>query len=107
MAVKLTNPKNPLDSDTEYMDPQFLHYLKSEGYSVIEIIGDGNCLFRSIAFLVCGDQDKHKKYRRLVVKHMKLHKHISKIFWQRNVMEILINIVSKCLKMEHGVEILN
>ena len=58
MAVKLTNPKNPLDSDTEYMDPQFLHYLNSEGYSVIEIIGGGNCLFRSIAFLVCGDQDK-------------------------------------------------
>lgn len=34
------------------------------------IKGDGNCLFRSIAHAVCGNQEKHLKIRRAVVKHL-------------------------------------
>lgn len=56
-----------------YINKGFLEYLKSEDYKVKEIIGDGNCLFRSIADLIDGDQEKHERYRRLAVQHFNLH----------------------------------
>ncbi|XP_073667604.1 uncharacterized protein [Paramisgurnus dabryanus] len=34
------------------------------------IKGDGNCFYRSIAHAVCGNEDKHLKIRRAVVKHL-------------------------------------
>ena len=67
MAARIEQPK---DSDRKYMNPQFRSYLKDQGFRVVEILGDGNCLFRSVAFLGCGDQEKHERYRRLAVQYI-------------------------------------
>ena len=42
----------PSDPPKEYMDPAFVCSLKSQGSQVKQIVGDGNCLFRSIAYLI-------------------------------------------------------
>ncbi|XP_048020489.1 OTU domain-containing protein 4-like isoform X2 [Megalobrama amblycephala] len=34
---------------------------------------DGNCFFRSLAYAICGSEDKHLKIRRAVVKHLKMN----------------------------------
>ena len=56
-----------------YIDQSFLSYLENQGFQVMEIIGDGNCMFRSIADLIDNDQEKHDRYRRLAVQHIALH----------------------------------
>ena len=56
-----------------YIDESFLLHLENQGFKVVEIIGDGNCMFRSIADIIDDDQEKHKRYRRLAVQHMALH----------------------------------
>ena len=56
-----------------YIDENFLTYLNSQGFVVNHIIGDGNCLFRSIADIIVGDQEKHSRYRRLAVQHISAH----------------------------------
>jgi hypothetical protein len=34
------------------------------------IVGDGNCFYRSLSFIVCGDEQNHEIMRALVVSHM-------------------------------------
>jgi len=34
------------------------------------IIGDGNCFFRSLSFIICGDESSHDIMRGLIVSHM-------------------------------------
>ena len=41
-------------------------YIRTEGY----IVGDGNCMFRAIAFALYGDQEKHGDVRNLIVNYM-------------------------------------
>ena len=71
--------------------PQFLHlftshklndrcntavvFLKREGRKMESVIGDGNCLFRSLSFLLCGDQGMHTKAREEIVHFIKENKH--------------------------------
>jgi len=81
MAARIEQPK---DSDRKYMNPQFRSYLKDQRFRVVEILGDGNCLFRSIAFLVCGDQEKHERYRRLAVQYIIVNKNNFKDFLEES-----------------------
>ena len=55
------------------MDKSLHDFLSLQGFIVQEIEGDGNCLFRSIADVLDNDQEKHLRYRRLAVQHIRLH----------------------------------
>ena len=71
----LSYGNKPIGSLSEgYMSQDFAAYLVGEGFHVIEIEGDGNCMFRSIAFFIDNDEEKHLRYRRLAVQHVNLHK---------------------------------
>ena len=72
MATRLTNPQSSLPKG--YIDSNFLSFLNSQELVVTQIIGDGNCLFRSIADIVDKDQEKHPRYRRLATQHLILNK---------------------------------
>lgn len=50
---------------------RFKRNLKKSGLQVIQIGGDGNCLFRSIADQLDGDQTKHVYYRKTAVDYIK------------------------------------
>ena len=44
--------------------------MASYGLKVKEMGGDGNCLFRTIADQIDGDEKQHRKYRRDAVDHV-------------------------------------
>ena len=39
------------------------------------VIGNGNCLFQSLSFFLCGDQGMHTKAREEIVHFIKENKH--------------------------------
>lgn len=47
---------------------------------VVEIRGDGNCLFRSIADQLEGDEDEHEKYRAKTIEYIKKNKDHYRMF---------------------------
>jgi len=61
------------EKDEEDIDP-FAHAMASMGLRVRRVSSDGNCLFRSIAFCVWGDEEHHTYLRRLVCEHMLAHR---------------------------------
>ena len=61
------------DRSEQDIDP-FKDAMKSMGFRVRHVSADGNCLFRSIAFLVWGDESHHDYLRRLVCEHMLSHR---------------------------------
>ena len=65
-----------------------------EGFQVSKVIGDGNCLFRSVALLL---NKQHQQLRQEVVQHVKSHWHyyqpfmlgiqrkVTKVIWEQMV----------------------
>ncbi|XP_014509808.1 OTU domain-containing protein 3 isoform X2 [Vigna radiata var. radiata] len=49
---------------------QFRTQLDALGLRIVEVTADGNCFFRSLADQLEGNEEEHKKYRSLVVKHI-------------------------------------
>ena len=39
--------------------------------TVVRIVGDGNCLFRSFSYIITGSQDQHFEIRTAIVSHMR------------------------------------
>jgi hypothetical protein len=52
----------------------FLQTLQSQGMHVIEIEGDGNCLFRALSHQVYLNEEHHEKLRYYCVEHLKKHR---------------------------------
>jgi len=44
--------------------------MKSQGFVIHDVVGDGNCLFRAIADQIEGDEHQHRKYRQIAVNHV-------------------------------------
>ena len=57
------------EADLEYQNQN--KYLSSFGLQRNPIIGDGNCLFRSISFSLYGHQDNHLQLRNLAVETLR------------------------------------
>ena len=53
---------------------EFKKELKSLGYYIREVEGDGNCLFRSVCEQLEGNEDDYQKYRDICVDYMKDNK---------------------------------
>ena len=41
-----------------------------KGFAIEEMLGDGNCLYRAVAWQIYGDQEKHQTVRGETVKHI-------------------------------------
>ena len=46
--------------------------LHARGYALKDVIGDGNCLFRSVAYHVFGNEDGYAALRARVVKELRV-----------------------------------
>jgi OTU-like cysteine protease. len=53
---------------------EFQEKLKAKGIYMRDVDGDGNCLFRSIADQLEGDEENHAKYREMAVEYIKKNK---------------------------------
>ncbi|XP_027193013.1 OVARIAN TUMOR DOMAIN-containing deubiquitinating enzyme 7 isoform X2 [Cicer arietinum] len=49
---------------------QFRTQLDALGLRIVEVTADGNCFFRSLADQLEGNEEEHRKYRSMVVKHI-------------------------------------
>ncbi|CAE7802538.1 OTU11 [Symbiodinium sp. CCMP2592] len=56
--------------------------LATFGMQMLEMEGDGNCQFRSMAFNLFGKQDYHASPRQAAVKHMKKHSDFFGVFFE-------------------------
>jgi len=63
---------------------EFNETLKPRGIYMRDVAGDGNCLFRSIAEFIEGDEDTHAKYRDLAVEYITKHKDYFAMFLEED-----------------------
>ncbi|PWA50994.1 Ovarian tumor, otubain [Artemisia annua] len=64
--IIIKGKKNGKKSDIS----EFRAQLDALGLKIIEVTADGNCFFRSLADQLDGDEDKHEKYRKMVVQYI-------------------------------------
>ena len=74
MTTRLKQPKPEKTLIFLKIERSFRKFLEEKGYLIKEIPADGNCLFRSIAHQLAGDDCNHNFYRSLAVVHMKARK---------------------------------
>lgn len=55
-------------------DIAFLNRMHQAGLDIVEVEGDGNCLFRAVAHQIYLDESKHSELRTACVEHMKKHR---------------------------------
>ena len=53
--------------------------------SFINVAGDGNCLFRCIAYIILDDEEKHDEVRKVVVEHMTQNRKEYEVFMDNNM----------------------
>jgi hypothetical protein len=68
----------PEIDETEYyetlrIETAFFEAMNGKGYHIVEMDGDGNCLFRSIAHQIYLDEDRHLELRLKCVQHLEKH----------------------------------
>ena len=55
------------------------------------IRGDGNCMFRSLSFIITGSEDQHMHVRRAIICHMR---DIGNVLWESQISPLLNNLRS-------------
>ena len=55
------------------------------------IRGDGNCMFRSLSFIITGSEDQHMHVRRAIIRHMR---DIGNVLWESQISSLLNNLRS-------------
>ena len=55
------------------------------------IRGDGNCMFRSLSFIITGSEDQHIHVRRAIIRHMR---DIGNVLWESQISPLLNNLRS-------------
>lgn len=73
-------------------EKEFIQILAKNLLHVIEIEGDGNCLFRSVSHQIYGNEDQHELLRERVVKHLISHKERFKLFCSEDYNEHVMKI---------------
>lgn len=66
--------KTKQDKNWDKHFKEFQEYLEPKGIYMRDVDGDGNCLFRSIADHVDGDESMHRQYRDMAVEYITKHK---------------------------------
>ena len=73
---KRRKKRNKRNRQSRDIDEKFKKHLETLGYFIREVRGDGNCLFRSVAEQVEGNENNYKEYREKCVKYMEENKDI-------------------------------
>lgn len=66
--------KGPNFTNYITIENSFRNYLSGEGFNIFEIDGDGNCLFRTVAHQIEGNEDNYRHLRALTVGHIRENK---------------------------------
>ena len=69
----------------QFPHSEFLDKLKNYVYNLIRTTADGNCLFRSISYLLNNTEDDHQKIRNDLCDYLLVHK--NKFYLDFNVNE--------------------
>ncbi|MES1908094.1 MAG: hypothetical protein MHM6MM_001096 [Cercozoa sp. M6MM] len=68
-----SGPRVSSNSDSEQRYRELLQ--RQRAWHIVDMRGDGNCLFRAVSFLVYGDQAHHEVVRRSCVGYMRCESH--------------------------------
>lgn len=66
--------KTKQDKNWDKYFKEFQTFLEPRGVFMRDVEGDGNCLFRSIADYIDGDESKHQEYREMALEYITKHK---------------------------------
>eukprot|EP00741_Cyanophora_paradoxa_P020258 tig00021238_g19552.t1 len=66
-AKKTKEHKQPRDND---LVKKLGDQVRLKGFRIVDVVGDGNCLFRSIADQLCGSQHRHAEYRKRIMDYI-------------------------------------
>ena len=75
--IRLTDVE-PVRHNRELDHPILSHLLEREARHLISIIGDGNCYYRSISYILTGSEDFHQEIRQAVCDFEMRHQEIFK-----------------------------
>jgi len=64
--------KRNFNEDSRWIE--YERYVQSQGFKIIKIVGDGNCLFRAISHQLRGSQKHHQFYRLLAINYIQENK---------------------------------
>jgi len=77
---KVNKRKKEKKQEDEFLG--FREYLKTQGFLLIDIAMDGNCMFRSIAHQLDNNVEEHFKYREMAVEHIAKNKEHFELFME-------------------------
>ena len=77
--------KNKRNRKIDEEDEKFKKHLETLGYFIREVGGDGNCLFRSVAEQIEGNENNYKEYREKCINYMEEHKDVFAPFIEDDV----------------------
>ena len=64
-----------------------------ESRQIHPIMGDGNCLFRSLSYLLFGNEDNHQQIRQLLVEFVTVNSHVlAKYCFSRSIEEHIVRM---------------
>lgn len=78
--------------ETLRLETAFFEAMNRKGYHIVEMDGDGNCLFRSVAHQIYLDEDRHYELRLQCVQHLEKHADRFSSFYAGNFQEYLKNM---------------
>jgi hypothetical protein len=78
--------------ETLKIETAFFKAMNHQGFHIVEMDGDGNCLFRSVAHQIYLDEDRHFELRLQCVQHLEKHADRFGSFYPGNFKEYLRNM---------------
>ncbi|XP_019183593.1 PREDICTED: OTU domain-containing protein 3 isoform X3 [Ipomoea nil] len=83
---KPNNKQNHIKKHGKQADiSEFRAQLDALGLKIIQVTADGNCFFRAIGDQLEGDEDKHEKYRSMVVQYIRKNREMFEPFIEDEV----------------------
>ena len=82
--------------------PGGLHVPLTAPASVRTIMGDGNCFFRSLSYIITGCEEQHKSVRRAIVRHMRSFGHLLHLWHHGRSVENVVEYIEITEMEEEG-----
>lgn len=76
MVGSISSQDKHRTSNFAYKVPSASVFLMQESRQIHPSMGDGNCLFRSLSYLLFGNEDNHQQIRQLLVEFVTVNSHV-------------------------------